>query len=98
MTRQRKQRLAESKWTQASHQSIAESFLISHEQWKQLLPSQLSEQLSIIGTDGSMSLTELLDTLMQWYDTLSKKEKVRFWTMTLDFSTLPTQHGVPSRA
>jgi hypothetical protein len=56
-----------------------------------------AERLSTLGKDGKGSMTELTDTLMQWYDTLPTKEKVKFWTLTLDFFTLDTPLGTPSR-
>jgi hypothetical protein len=38
-----------------------------------------------------------IDTLMHWYDTLPLKQKVKFWTLSLDFITISTQFGTPSR-
>jgi hypothetical protein len=66
-------------------------------QYEELLQSALSEPLSTLGTDGSTSLMATLDTLMDWYDTLPKEQKVKFWTLSLDFLTIGTLLGTPSR-
>jgi hypothetical protein len=78
-------------------QYLGAQFLTSLGQFQQLLPSALSEQVNMLGKDGSPSLTDTIDTLMQWYDTLSTKEKVKWWTLNLDFFMLHTPHGTPSR-
>jgi hypothetical protein len=61
------------------------------------LPSVISDQLSTLGRDGVSFLTDSIDTLKQWYDTLSPKEKMIFWTLIVDFLTLDTPLGTPSR-
>src|SRR3546814_3054797 len=86
-----------SSMTAVNHQYIAEQFLTSLVQFQQLLPAQLSEQVSILGKDGSPSMTDLIDTLMRWYDTSPTKDKEKMWTLILDFFMLPTVHGIPSR-
>jgi hypothetical protein len=78
-------------------QCIGAHFLISREQLSSLLPFQPSERLSTLGEDGKGSMTGLTDTLMQWYDTLPETDKAKFWTLTLDFFTLDTSLGEPSR-
>jgi len=52
----------------------------------------------MLGKDGSEFQTDTIDTLTQWYDTLSTKEKEKFWTLIVDFFMLHTPHGTPSRA
>lgn len=89
--------LGHGKMTQERLQSIVESWLTSRTQWLALLPSPLLEQVNTLGTDGSMSQMELVATLMDWYDTLPKKEREKFWTLSLDFVMLATSHGTPSR-
>jgi hypothetical protein len=89
--------LALEKMTPGKLQSIVESFLTSRMQYEELLQSALSEPLSTLGTDGSTSLMDTIDTLMRWYDTLPKREKVKFWTLSLDFITISTPLGIPSR-
>lgn len=85
------------KMTEERLKSIVESLLTSRTQWLALLPSPLLEQVNTLGTDGSMSQTDLVGTLMQWYDTLPKREQEKFWTLSLDFVMLATSHGTPSR-
>lgn len=77
--------------------SIVEGLATSREQFLASLPSQLSEQLNTPGTAGDMSLMDLIDTLMRWYDTLPQRQKVKLWTQILDFSMLLTVLGTPSR-
>lgn len=89
--------LGHGKMTEERFRSIVESWLTSRMQWLALLPSPLLEQVNTLGTDGSMSQTDLVGTLMQWYDTLPKREQEKFWTLSLDFVTLATSHGTPSR-
>lgn len=96
MTR-RKALLGLEKTTPEKLQSIVESFLTSRQQYEELLSSALSEPLSTLGTDGVMSLMGTIDTLMAWYDTLPPKQKVKFWTLSLDFITISTPLGTPSR-
>lgn len=83
--------------TKESRRSLGECLYNSQEQWKSLLPSQLSAQLNTLGKTGEGSTMQLRDTLMQWYDTLSPKQKEKFWTMSLDFIMLGTPLGAPSR-
>lgn len=83
--------------TLESLRSLKEQLLTSQEQFQELLPSQLSEHLNTLGTGGETSVMESIDTLMQWYDTLSTKQKVKFWTLNLDFLMLGTPLGTPSR-
>lgn len=90
-------RLEPSSMTRESLLSFAEQLLTSQDQYQVLLPSLVSERLSTLGTDGSTSLKELVDTLMAWYDTLSRREREKFWTLSLDFLTIFTSRGTPSR-
>jgi hypothetical protein len=78
-------------------QSIVESFLTSRQQYEEFLSSAFSEQLSTLGTVGASSLTDIIAILMDWYDTLPPKQKVKFWTLSLDFITISTSFGMPSR-
>jgi hypothetical protein len=58
------------------------------------LPQSLrSEQQSMLGMGGKPLTMELLVTVMQWYDTLSKREKESFWTRIVPSLMLPTPHG-----
>jgi hypothetical protein len=77
--------------------SLKAQLLTSQMQLKELLPSVASEQLSTLGTGGVTSMMELIDTLMQWYDTLSPKQREKFWTLSLDFLMLGIAPGTPSR-
>lgn len=85
------------KTTEENLLCIVESYLTSRAQSLALLPSPILEQLNTLGKDGSTSPTALIDTLMQWYDTCSSKERTKFWTMSLDLLMLPTLLGTPSR-
>jgi ABC-type Mn2+/Zn2+ transport system ATPase subunit len=85
------------KMTPEKLQSIAEGLATSRKQFLEYLPSQLSEQLNMPGTVGDMSMMDLIDTLMQWYDTLQQKHREKLWTLILDFPMLLTLHGTPSR-
>jgi hypothetical protein len=93
----RRAHLGQLNLTQERLQSSVEQLRTSQEQFKQLLPSALSEQLNTLGKDGSSSPTALIDTLMQWYDTLSQKQRVKTWTLIVDFCMLLTAHGTASR-
>jgi hypothetical protein len=93
----RKAHLAQLNMTQEKLLSSVEQLLTSQGQFKQLLPSPLSEQLSTLGKGGDTSPTALIDTLMQWYGTLSPKQQVKVWTAIVDFCMLLTPHGTPSR-
>jgi hypothetical protein len=77
-------------------QSIGASFLISLAQFEKLPQFPLSVLPSTHGKDGKEWATESIATLMQWYDTLSEKEKVKCWTLIVDFFMLPTPLGEPS--
>jgi hypothetical protein len=77
--------------------SLREALVTSQGQLLELLPSQTLEQLNTLGEGGVTSITELIATLMQWYDTLPPKLKERFWILSLDFLTLGTLPGMPSR-
>lgn len=83
---------------QANLLSLREQLLIFQQHYKGLLPSVVSERISMNGPDGDMSLMELIDILMPWYVTLSPRAKVKFWTMNLDFLMLGTYVGTPSRS
>ena len=83
--------------TQASLLFLREDLLTSQEQLLSFLPSPISAHLSTLGTDGGMSQMDLIDTLRQCYDTLSKKEQMILWTLIVDFLTLGTPHGMRSR-
>jgi hypothetical protein len=89
--------LALEKTTPEKLQSIVESFLTSRQQYAELLSSAFSVPLNTLGMDGVMSPTDMAGTLMGWYDTLSTSQKVRFWTLSLDFIMISTPHGTPSR-
>ena len=89
--------LGHGKMTEERLQSIVGSLLTSRTQWLALLPSPLLEQVNTLGTDGSTSLMDLVDTLMQWYDTLSPKQRVKLWILIVDFLTIGTPVGTPSR-
>jgi hypothetical protein len=89
--------LGHGRMTEERLRSIVESYVTSRAQWLALLPSPLLEQLNTLGTDGSMSQMDLIATLMDWYDTLDSKGKAKFMMMSLDFVTLVTPHGMPSR-
>lgn len=89
--------LGHGKMTEERLRSIVESWLTSRTQWLALLPSPLLEQVNTLGTDGSTSLMDLVDILMQWYDTLPKRDQERFWILSLDFVMLATSLGTPSR-
>lgn len=97
MTRRTRLQVVPSNMMEEKLQSFVDSLTTSQEQWKGLLPSQLSEQVSMLGKGGRVSVMDTIDTLTQWYDTLSKKEKETFWILTLDFSMLLTPLGTPSR-
>ncbi len=85
------------KTMQEKLQSIVESFLTSRQQYEEWLSSASSVPLSTLGTDGAMSLTDTIGTLMDSYDTWTPKQKARFWTLSLDFITISTPLGTPSR-
>jgi len=93
----RKAHLAQLNMTQEKLLSSVEQLLTSQGQFKQWLPSALSEQLSTLGRGGDTSPMALIDTLMQWYDTCSPKQKAKTWTLILDFCMLLTPAGMPSR-
>jgi hypothetical protein len=93
----RKALLELEKTTPEKLQSIVESFLTSRQQYAELLGSALSEPLNMLGTDGATSLMATIDILMDWYDTLPKRQKVKFWTLSLDFIMISTVLGTPSR-
>ena len=96
MTR-RKALLALEKTTQEKPLSIVESFLTSRMQFVEFLSSASSVPLSTLGTDGATSLMDTRDTLMASYDTWPAKQKEKFWTLSLDFITISTPVGTPSR-
>jgi hypothetical protein len=89
--------LGHEKMTQEKLLSIVESFLTSRMQYQEFLSSAFSERLSMLGMDGVTSQTDTIAILMDWYDTLSKKQKEKFWTLSLDFITISTPLGTPSR-
>src|ERR1700761_1823290 len=89
--------LGQSNMTPEKLLSLREALVTSQSQLREWLPSQVLAQLNTLGTDGGTSLTGLIDTLMQWYDTLPPKQKEKFWTLSLDFLTLGTWLGAPSR-
>lgn len=93
----RRARLEQLNMTPERCQSSVEQLLTSQEQFKLLLPSAISEQLNMLGKGGDTSPTVLIDTLMQWYDTLSPKQQAKLWMMIVDFCMLLTPHGEPSR-
>jgi len=93
----RKALLALEKMTQERLLSIVESFLTSRQQYEELLSSLSSVPLNTLGTDGSMSPMAMRDTLMASYDTWTTKQKEKFWTLSLDFITISTALGEPSR-
>ena len=97
MIRPKRWKKAQSNTTEAKLQCLEAQLAISQEQLKRLLPSQALALLSMLGTDGKVSMTDLTGTLMQWYDTLSPSQKARWWTLIVDFFTLHTPHGTPSR-
>jgi hypothetical protein len=96
VTRQ-KALLGHGKMTPEKLRSIVESFLTSRAQYQELLQSALSEPLNTLGMGGASSLTDTIDILMDWYDTLTPKQRVKFWTLSLDFITISTPLGTPSR-
>lgn len=96
MTR-KKALLALERMTQEKLLSIVESFLTSRQQFVELLSSASSVPLNTLGTDGAMSLTDTIATLMASYDTWPTKLKAKFWTLSLDFITISTPLGTPSR-
>jgi hypothetical protein len=97
MTRRRKSQVATSNMTEERLQFIGGQFLTSLAQLAQLPKSPLSVLVNTHGMDGVELTTDLTDTLMQWYDTLDTKQRVKFWTLIVDFYMLPTPHGMPSR-
>lgn len=97
MTRQTRSKVGRSSMMAESLQSIGAAFLISREQSRSLLPSQISEQVSTLGGDGSLSTTDIIATLTRWYDTLPTREREKFWTLILDYYMLGTPLGTPSR-
>jgi hypothetical protein len=88
---------AHEKMTQERLLSIVESFLTSRMQYEEFLSSVSSVPLSTLGMAGALSLTDTIGTLMACYDTLPKKLKEKFWTLSLDFITISTPLGTPSR-
>jgi hypothetical protein len=89
--------LALERMTQERLLSIVESFLTSRQQYEALLWSALSEHKSTRGMGGVTSLTDEIGTLMACYDTWTTKQKERFWMLSLDFITISTPLGTPSR-
>ncbi|OYV33226.1 MAG: hypothetical protein B7Z80_24700 [Rhodospirillales bacterium 20-64-7] len=77
--------------------SIVEGLATSRGQFLSSLPFPSSALENTHGPAGDMSMMALIDTLMQWYDTLPQRQKVKLWTQILDFSMLLTLHGTPSR-
>ena len=97
MTIRRKLAQVRSNMTEENLQYIAGQLLTSLGQLALLPRCPLSELLNTLGKDGSPSLTDTIATLTPWYDTLATKEKEKFWTLIVDFYTLLTPHGTPSR-
>ena len=93
MTRLKVSRQGQSNMTEERLRSIGADLVISREQFLQCLPSAVSEQVNMLGTDGKVSVTDTIGTLMHWYDTLDTKQKERLWILILDFSMLPMPRG-----
>jgi hypothetical protein len=73
---------------------IAELLITFLGQLRRSVKFPLLELISTRGKGGKPSPKVLPDTLMLWYDTLPKKQKEKYWTMTADFHMQLTRLGV----
>lgn len=89
-------RLAQSSMTKENLLSIVEGLLTSQEQLNSFLPLAFLEQLNTLGKGGVTSMTDSIGILMRWYDILQPKQKVKLWTLIVDFLILGTPVGMPS--
>lgn len=81
--------------TQEKSLSFEEEWAISLGQFVRLPKSQRSVLLSMLGRDGKLSLTDSIDTQMQWLATLDMKRKERALTLILVCRILPILLGTP---